>query len=158
MNRFPADTVWLQATPSVNPMPTPGRPMSIAPYTSSWPGTVSCTSQKRNEPSQGKCGLASRMPPTPPVVLLLPNAQALLAIVGGTRPSTGIATDCAGAPAPLGGAAEGMYLASAVLLASTVIERMYTYSSTGVIGRTQSSPAHQPVNSPSARRAFHPAA
>ena len=31
VRRLPADTVWVHAMPSVNPMPTPGSPSSWAP-------------------------------------------------------------------------------------------------------------------------------
>ena len=87
---------------------------------SSSPGTVRCTSQKRNSPSHGKCGLATSTPPWPPSTRSLPTAQPLLAI--GVGANSGAENDAGCAPS-VGGFAVAMYCAKREPDAFNAMER-----------------------------------
>src|SRR5262245_20128152 len=78
----PVSNVWVHATCELNPMLTPGEPISEAPYTSSSPGMVSWFSHKRVSPVQGRCGFATSMPRLL-AECSLPSAQAFEPKAGG---------------------------------------------------------------------------
>ena len=89
---------------------------------SSSPGTVRWTSQNRNSPSHGKCGLPTSSPPSPPVTRSAPTAHALLPLeLGSSKPAGGIVV--AVVDAASGGWAEAMKSVSRPPLASRVTER-----------------------------------
>jgi hypothetical protein len=143
VKRLPAETVCDQATFLLKPMlGMPLKPV-VAPIESTWPGTVTCSIQKRFTPIHGKCGLPSSMP-RPLAVMSRPKAQALEPSGESSRPVSRIACAAsatvvaAGAAAvAAGGCAPTTASARASTPACTIVISLRRFRSVSVIGRTQ---------------------
>ena len=151
-----AVTVWVHAMSRLKPSVGIGPPASVLPITSSVPGMVVWTCQKRLGPCHGKCGLPITRP-RPSSVASPPKAQPLEPTPMSSRSGRSIAEACDGIP---GGAALAIAGRNGIALASSICFSVRRSISSVVIGLTHDLPRHSagmPSVPASRRKRLYPA-